>query len=250
MTPRETTSTSDQALDTCLDFRVDELTSDEQARTAFHDEIGERDDMLDALAQHHSADYARSFYVLYDRSATYGHQGGPQYIALYLQRDHRNRTLSFEHAQLPLSSMAQSWLIHRGCPPGAIALDPDLGTTPADEATHALERRLMNDGDHYALGWSYTRDLPSDHVTVAVLRALDDGVPSPFRVLVEEVDLDTWTHTLREGGFDTVSDAMTWSRERLTGTAGPLPPVRPKAASVPPASVPQSAATHLPGRTR
>jgi hypothetical protein len=84
----------------------------------------------------------------------------------------------------------------------------------------------MGDGDTYALGWSYTRDDPEDHVTLVVLRARDERAPSPFRVLVQEVDFQSWTHTLREGGFDTVDDAMEWAKDRLSGVARPLPPVR------------------------
>ncbi|MBB4717208.1 hypothetical protein BJ965_007090 [Streptomyces luteogriseus] len=38
-----------------------------------------------------------------------------------------------------------------------------------------------------------------------------------------------WTLTLREGGF-TVDEARQWCDDRLTGEAGPLPPVRPAAA--------------------
>ncbi|MET9567456.1 hypothetical protein [Streptomyces tauricus] len=233
-----------------LDFRVTQLDSDEQVSRAFFGAVSVNDDYLDPLAQHHSADDAQSFYVLHDRTATYGHPGEPHYIALHLQRDVQKRTFRFEHTTLPLPSMAQSWLIHRGCPRETIALDPDRGTKPADEATRALQERLIGDGDHYALGWSYTADDPKDHVTLAVLRDLDEHAPSPFRVLVEEVDFDTWTHTLREGGFGTVGEAMAWSRDRLGGTAGPLPAVLPKTAHSRSASVPKPAASRPPGHSR
>ncbi|MFF3501158.1 hypothetical protein [Streptomyces sp. NPDC003247] len=216
---------------------------------AFHRAIGVKDDMLDVLAQHHTTDDTRSYYVLYDRTATWDHPGRPQIVALHLRRDHQSRTLRFEQETLPLPSMAQSWLIHRGCPPEAIALDPELGTVPADSATRALERRLVDGGDHYALGWSYTRDDPDDHVTLAALRALDERAPSPFRVLVEEVDRQAWTHTLREAAFDTVHEAMTWCYDRLSGTTVPLPPIRPKLPSPLSAVVPQATASRPPGRS-
>ncbi|MFE9686785.1 hypothetical protein [Streptomyces sp. NPDC006285] len=233
-----------------LDFRVDKLDSDEQVSRAFFGAVSVNDNYLDPLAQHHSADDAQSFYVLHDGTATWGHPGEPQFIALHLQRDVQNRTFRFEQKVLPLPSMAQSWLIYRGCPREAIALDPGRGTKPADEVTQALQERLMSDGDHYALGWSYTEDDPNDHVTLAVLRDLDEHTPSPFRVLVEEVDFDTWTHTLREGGFDTVNEALAWSRDRLGGTAGPLPPVRPKPAHSRSAAVPKTAVSRPPGHSR
>jgi hypothetical protein len=151
--------------------------------------------------------------------------------------------------RLPLPAMAQSWLIHRGCPPDAIGLDPGLGPPPADEATRSLEQRLVGDGDHFAMGYSYTSDNPRDRVIVVALRALDEPSLSPFRVLVHEVDGETWTHTLREGGFDTMHEALQWCRDRLAGEAGPLPPVRPTAANRPTAAA-KTPATPTPGRAR
>ncbi|MFJ1730175.1 hypothetical protein [Streptomyces sp. NPDC088254] len=186
---------------------------------------------------------------MFDRTTTWGHPGMPQVLAVHLQRDREKRTFSFEHAPLPLPAMAQSWLIHRGCPSDAIALAP-LGPPPADEATRALELRLAGDGDHYAMGYSYTSDDPDDMVIVVALRALDERAPSPFRVVVEEVDTETWTHTLREGGFDTLGEALQWCDDRLAGEAGPLPPVRPAAAVSRPAGLPKVPAPRPPGRSR
>ncbi|GAA3500765.1 hypothetical protein GCM10019016_078720 [Streptomyces prasinosporus] len=100
------------------------------------------------------------------------------------------------------------------------------------------------------MGYSYTCDDPDDMVTVVALRALDERAPSPFRVVVEEVDTHAWTHTLREGGFDTVGEALQWCDDRLTGEAGPLPPVRPAAAASRPAGVPKAPVPRPPGRSR
>ncbi|MEV6807749.1 hypothetical protein [Streptomyces sp. NPDC051132] len=228
---------------------MDDLDDDEQISAAFFRLVGVNEDMLVSLAEHHSTDGARSFYVLYDGSAAWEHPGVPQYVALYLQRDPDRGTFSFERATLPLPSMAQSWLIHRGCPPESLTLDPEQGTTPADEATRALEQRLMRDGDHYAVGWSYTRNNPDD-VTLAVLRALDECASSPIRVVVEEVDLQAGTHTLREGGFETVEEALQWCDERLSGTRKPLPPIRPTPSLSGPVPVPKPTASRPLGRSR
>ncbi|MFF1420076.1 hypothetical protein [Streptomyces sp. NPDC058280] len=233
-----------------LDVRLDGFDADEQTTDAFFRQIGVHADMLVPFAEHHTADSVHSFYVLYDRSATYDHPGAPQYVALHLQRDQEERTFDFEQAPLPLPAMAQSWLIHRGCPPDAIGLNPELGPPPADEATRALEQRLAGDGDHYAMGYSYTRDDPDDMVTVVALRALDERAPAPFRVVVEEVDPDTWTRTLREGRFATAGEALQWCDDRLSGTPGPLPPVRPDASSTRPALPPKASAPRPPGRSR
>jgi hypothetical protein len=234
-----------------VNFALDEFDADEEVCLDFYRQVAEREDMLVPLAEHHTADgVVHSFYVLFDRTATYGHPGMPQYVAVHLQRDQAKRTFAFEWALLPLPAMAQSWLIHHGCPRDAIGLNPEMGTPPADEATQALEGRLAGDGDHYAMGYSYTRDDPDDMVTVVALRALDEQALSPFRVVVEEVDTDTWTHTLREGGFATVEEALQWCDDRLMGEAGPLPPVRPAAAATRPAALPKAPAARPPGRSR
>ncbi|MFD3580904.1 hypothetical protein [Streptomyces sp. NPDC058683] len=231
-----------------VDFKLDDFDADEEMYRDFYRKVAVREDMLVPLAEHHNE--AHSYYVLFDRTATWGHPGMPQVLAVHLQRDREKKTFAFEQAPLPLPAMAQSWLIHRGCPHDAISLDPKSGPPPADEATRELERRLAGDGDHYALGYSYTCDDPDDMVTVVALCALDARAPSPFRVVVEEVDTDTWTHTLREGGFDTKDAALQWCDDRLTGEAGPLPPVRPAAAASRPAGVAKALTPLAPGRSR
>ncbi|MFF5757369.1 hypothetical protein [Streptomyces longwoodensis] len=233
-----------------VDFELDDFDADEGKYLDFYRQVAVREDMLVPLAEHHTPNGAHSYYVLFDRTATYGHPGMPQYVAVHLKRDREKDTFDFEQALLPLPAMAQSWLIHRGCPHDAIVLDSEMGPPPADEATRALERRLADDGDHYAMGYSYTVDDPDDMVTVVALRALDERAPSPFRVVVEEVDTDAWTHTLREGGFDTVGEALQWCDDRLTGEAGPLPPIRPAAAASRPAGVALAPAPRPPGRSR
>lgn len=150
---------------------MDDLDADEERYLDFYRKVAVHEDMLVPLAAHH--DGPNSYYVLFDRAATWG-PGMPQVLAVHLQRDYEKRTFSFEQAPLPLPAMAQSWLVHRGCPHDAISLGPELGPPPADEATRALERRLVGDGDRYAMGYSYTSDDPDDMVIVVVLRALDE----------------------------------------------------------------------------
>ncbi|MFH9957451.1 hypothetical protein ACH4OX_25010 [Streptomyces roseolus] len=232
-----------------VDFDLDDFDADEEVLLDFERQVGVGD-MLTPLAEHHSADGVHSYYVLFDGSFTWGIPGMPQLMALHLQRDREKRTFTFEGERLPLPAMAQSWLIHRGCPPESIGLNPELGPPAADETTRALERRLAGDGDHYAMGYCYTRDDPDDMFTVVALRALDERAPGPFRVLVEEVDTDAWTHTLREGGFATQAEALRWCYSRLDGEAAFLPPVRPAAAATRPAGLPKAPAAHPPGRSR
>jgi hypothetical protein len=233
-----------------LDVRLDGFTADEETSDAFFHKVGWIEHELVPLAEHHTADGAHSFYVLHDPTATWDHPGLSQYAALHIHRDMQARTFQFEHAVLPLPAMAQSWLIHRGCPADSIALAAGMRPAPADEVTRALERRLAGDGDHYALGYSYTSDDPDDMVILFALRALDERAASPFRIVVEELDTDAWTYTLREGGFATAADALQWCDDRLSGEAGPLPPVRPVASSTRSAAVPKSAISRPPRRAR
>ncbi|MFF5538681.1 hypothetical protein ACFY71_40595 [Streptomyces cinerochromogenes] len=208
------------------------------------------EDMLVSLAEHHSADGARSFYVLYDGSATWDHPGVPRYVALHLRRDQQN-VHSVSRGPRCLCFRWRS----PGCSTGAVhqsssRLDPERGTAPADEATQALEQRLMRDGGRYALGWSHTQDDPDDWVTLAVLRALDERVPSPFRVVIEEVNLEAGTHTLREVGFDPVEEVLQWCDDRLGGVSRALPPVRPVPSLSRPAPAPKPATSRPSGRSR
>ncbi|MYU06123.1 hypothetical protein GTY81_20030 [Streptomyces sp. SID8366] len=232
-----------------VDFKLDGFSADEKVSRAFLHEVGYDQDYLVPLAEHHTAD-GHSYYVLHDESATYDHPGTPQIVALHLRRDRATRTFGFEKKSFPLPAMAQSWVISRGCPREAIGLNPELGTAPADEATRALEQRLVDDGDHFAMGYSYTRDDPDDEVTVVALRALDGRTSPPFRVVIREVDADAGTHTLREGGFDTVGEALQWCEDRFGNRAGPLPPVRTAPVATCATDMPTAPAMRPPGRSR
>ncbi|MFI9755757.1 hypothetical protein [Streptomyces collinus] len=235
-----------------LDLRLDGFdAADERTEEAFRHAIGIEQDMLTALAEHHTPNGSDSFYVLHNGAVTWGVPGEPQLVALHLRRDLQANKFRFESAELPLPAMAQSWLIRRGCPQDAIRLPPGVGTAPADESTRTLEQRLMSDGDHFALLRSYTDDDPDNAFTVVVLRALDERSPAPFRVLHEEVDTGAWTHTLREGGFDSFDEALHWCEDRLNGEADPLPPVRPAVRFTQPSGAPAPApAQRPPGRSR
>ncbi|MGW6454369.1 hypothetical protein ACWF94_00320 [Streptomyces sp. NPDC055078] len=234
------------------DFRVDGYEAVKPlADEAFWQHIAMNQNDLTKLADHHSDDGRHSHYVLHDRTATWGLPGEPQLIALHLQRDPEARTFRFQHARLPLPSMAQSWLIARGCPKDAVRLPTDLGTTPADDATRALEDRLMADGDHFALLTSYTDDGPTAPQTTVLLRAVDEKEPLPFRVLLETADTDAWTHTLVEGGFATFDEATAWWEDHWRGADVPLPALPPPARRTTAPSLPPGPSTApLPGRAR
>ncbi|KMS67721.1 hypothetical protein ACM01_41610 [Streptomyces viridochromogenes] len=209
------------------DFRLDDYEAvNDHVADQFWQHIGTEQDMMTVLAEHHSEDAERSFYVMHNRAVTWGIPGEPQIVALHLKRDPATRTFRFAHQELPLPAMAQSWLIARGCPEEEILLPDGMGTTPADQATRALEQRLRSDGDHFALLTSYTHDSEPIETTV-LLRALDDKAAMPFRVLLEEVDTDAWTHTLREGGFKTVEAALQWWEAHWSGEEIPLPAASP-----------------------
>ncbi|EST31761.1 hypothetical protein [Streptomyces niveus] len=205
---------------------------------------------LRVLAEHHAPDSRHSYYVLHDRSVTWGIPGEPQLVALHLQRDTGARTFRFDSTELPLPVMAQSWLIARGCPTDAIRLQPGAGTAPADDTTRALEARLVGDGDHFALLISYTDDISPECPTTVMLRAVDERSPKPFRVLLEQSDMDAGTHTLREGGFDTFHAVTQWWEAYWSGDGVPLPAPPPAArpAVSPAVPAPAPAATKPPRR--
>jgi hypothetical protein len=228
--------------DSEFDFRLDGYApaSDELDGT-WQRNIAVEQDMLASLTEHHTSDGRNSYYVLYNRAATWGHPGDPQIVALHLQRDADAKTFTFQHADLPLPAMAQSWLIARGCPRETIASLPGAGARPADAATRALEERLRGDGDHFALLHSYTRDAGAESEVTVLLRALEDRAPDPFRVLLEQHDLDAGTYSLREGVFDTLDAAVHWLRTRDTPLPAPSSAARPR-----PASPRPSGHTHTP----
>ncbi|WP_253916136.1 hypothetical protein [Streptomyces sp. MNP-20] len=222
------------------DFRLDgyEAVNDNVDERFWHHIEASSTDFA-VLAAHHTPDDQHSYYVLHDQSATWGIPGEPQLVALHLTRDTTARTFAFDSARLPLAAMAQSWLIARGCPKEAIALRSDRGTPAADKATMALEDRLLSDGEHFSLVASYTSDDDPDRVQITVLlAAIDESVPVRFRVLLENVDTRAWTHTLREGGFTTHQEAVSWLEAHWSGEGVPLPAVPPTTGRTTPSAMP------------
>ncbi|MET8683667.1 hypothetical protein ABZV77_05570 [Streptomyces sp. NPDC004732] len=230
------------------DFRLDGYEAvNEDVADQFWGHIGIEQDSMTVLAEHHSADAEHSFYLMHNGAVTWGIPGAPQIVALHLKRDPVARTYRFAHEELPLPAMAQSWLIARGCPEEQILLPDGMGTTPANEATRALEKRLRQDGDHFALLISYTDDDMSDRPqTTVMLRALDEKAALPFRVLLEEIDSTAWTHTLREGAFQTFEAATQWWDAHWGGEKPPLPTASPATRTAP--AVPALPAHHAPPR--
>ncbi|MFI1434524.1 hypothetical protein [Streptomyces lydicus] len=94
--------------------------------------------------------------------------------------------------------------------------------------TRGLEARLRRDGGHCALLTSYTHDSEPMQTTV-MLRALDERAPLPFRVPLEEVDTETWTHTLSEGAFATFGATTQWWEAHWRDDGVPLPTAAPAA---------------------
>ncbi|MGE7384215.1 hypothetical protein ACQKM2_01760 [Streptomyces sp. NPDC004126] len=167
-----------------------------------------------------------SYFVLLDEGATWGIPGSPQLRAVHVSRDLSARTFEVDSKELPLYAMAQSYLTARGCP--ADELSPPAGVhDPADDLTRALEARVRGDGDHFALLASYTDDMREPVETVVMLRSLDPQAVPEFRILREQFDWDSNTHTLREGGFETYAAAVDWWEAWSDEEAPALPPPAP-----------------------
>ncbi|MFJ7589497.1 hypothetical protein ACIQZO_19375 [Streptomyces sp. NPDC097617] len=206
------------------DFRLDGFDPvNEAVGEEFWDSVESEHRELTELSAHHSSDGARSFYMIHNGAVTWGIPGEPQLIALFLERDLSTKSYRFDHETLPLPELAQAFLIARGCPAEAIALPPGTGTQPADAATVALQQRLVKDADRFVLRSSHTDDSYPKAETVVLLEAVDERVEKPFRVLLQQADLDNFTHTLREGAFETCEAAVDWMEDRSTPLPAPAP---------------------------
>ncbi|MFE4664558.1 hypothetical protein ACFRI7_11670 [Streptomyces sp. NPDC056716] len=179
---------------------------------------------LTSLAEHHTDDDRHSYYVLYDESATWGHPDMSHIVAVHIRRDHAVRRYRVEEERVPLAVMAQSWLIARGCPRTAIGLPLGTGLPASDDATRALEDRLIGEADRFdVLDESTDESCDSWEITV-LLHAVDEHDPVPFRILLEHGDYDSRTRTLREGAFATFEEASAWLEEHRDGDSPVLPP--------------------------
>ncbi|MCX5417715.1 hypothetical protein [Streptomyces sp. NBC_00059] len=123
------------------DFRLDGYEAvNNNVAEQFWGSIGIEQDDMTVLAEHHSADGEHSFFVMHNRAVTWGIPGEPQIAALHLKRDPATCTFRFASEMLPLPSMAQSWLVARGCPRG--------GDPPARRYGHRpRERRHPRAGE-------------------------------------------------------------------------------------------------------
>ncbi|WP_282697795.1 hypothetical protein [Streptomyces sp. CC208A] len=178
---------------------------------------------LTTLAKHHTADGRHSFLVLHDDSTIYGVPGESPLVALHLTRDVARRTFTFDSERLPLLTLAQSWLVQRGCPDGAVDLPDGLGTLPADETTTALERRLLHTGNRYTLVDSHVGEGYPTLETMVLLKAVNPDQTYPYRLLLEVTDLQAGTRRLREGAFETAEAARVWLEDRSTPLPAPAP---------------------------
>ncbi|MGW2404074.1 glycosyl hydrolase [Streptomyces sp. NPDC001739] len=200
-----------------------------------HDERTERDfaffctdsDVLHPLTAHHTPDGRQSFFVLADSAATYAPcPGTAALIALHVTRDAEAATFRIDSDRLPTVSFAQRWLIARGCPVEAIRMPDDHPfTRPADALTAELEERLLTSaGPRYEVLDHYT----DDHGVLTATTLVRDHDPSsrhqPFRIFHEDTNLESHTHTLREGAWADIDAAAQWLIDR----EGPLPAPRPQ----------------------
>jgi hypothetical protein len=209
------------------DFRLDGLTPADFTAAEAVDSLSLSFDTLATLAQHHTDDHARSFYVLHDTSATWSASPGtPQLVALDIARDPDAGTFRIDRSAQPTAPFAQRWLINRGCPSDAIQLRQDMDIEPADELTTRIEEQIRTSGDRYEVTDHYTHDGASYEAWVMVHDQDHGSAELPVRLFLEEADLGDFTYTLREGAFADTAGAQAWLADRDT----PLP--APRAADV------------------
>ncbi|WP_030611626.1 hypothetical protein [Streptomyces sclerotialus] len=185
------------------------------------------DDTYAGLAAHHTADGRHSFLLFYDGSAIWDVPGTAEYLGVHIERDLNAHTFTFESIRRPTVPLAQHWLIHRGCPAGAIEPGGSVGPRPADALTARLEDQLRHHPEgRYTLLDHYTDNPGNFDEGIQVSSLLYDHHPDaadrPYRVFLEETVSSFATYTVREGAFPTAEAANAWMRTRDT----PLPLTR------------------------
>jgi hypothetical protein len=208
--------------DSCLNTGGFEAADDTDTT---HRELRINDTDFLLLKRHHQAD--STFALLYDTAAVWDVPGTARLLAVHLARDRASRTFRIRARRMPLLSLAQQWLVARGCPPEALVLGPGSISQPADAATAELEEHLRSSADRYTLVDHYTDD-GEPFEAWALLR---DSHPAPdtaaFRLIVESADVRAGTYTLREGAFADEQAAWEWLDDRdrplpsMPRTAGP-----------------------------
>ncbi|QPP05164.1 hypothetical protein G4Z16_00770 [Streptomyces bathyalis] len=200
-------------------FRIDSLEpADEDQADLFYWQITLSVPELTVLAQHHQGN--ESFLALHDGTMTWDIPGSPQLIAVHLTREERAGTFRYASARMPLLPLAEQWLVARGCPAEKIRTPPDSrGAQAADTSTRALEAKLAASPGRYEILDHYTDDTIDHETTVLLHDHHPSAARQPYRLLLEQVDLDAFTYTLREGAFATEDAAQQGLQDR----PGPLP---------------------------
>lgn len=234
----------DPALEPRFDFgcslRTAGLEPADEAEARLHDHFLVNESDFRLLAVHHGGDH--SFAVLHDSAATWDVPGTADLRAVHAVRDRTRGTFRLSAQRMPLVSLAQQWLVARGCPPEAIVLPPGSASEPADEATTALEAHLRASHGRYTLIDHYTHDSEPFESWALLRDTHPASAATPFRLFLETADVRAGTYTLREGAFATAAAAREWLSGREGPLNAPLHVVRPPNGSRPAAIPPPGAA--------
>ncbi|QMU67311.1 glycosyl hydrolase [Streptacidiphilus sp. P02-A3a] len=198
------------------DFRLDGLMPGDEESEFAESMMWPGD--LTLVAEHHTTpNGSHSFFVVHDRSMTWGVPGSPQLVAVKIARDLDARTFTVESENHAALGFAQNWLIERGCPPGPITRLSSDFVQPADDQTIRVEQQIRNSGDRYKV----LDTLTSDGYPYETWTMVRDSLASqdPIRVFLEEADLAADSYTVREGAFPDEDAALQWLDDRDT----PLP---------------------------
>lgn len=217
-----------------------ELADDAGARDLYLQILINQSD-FSLLADHHQGE--NSYAVLHDSAATWDLPGTAALLALHVARDQTSGTFHCTAQRMPLLSLAQQWLVARGCPPEAILVPPGRAGKPADEATTALETTLRSaSAARYTLLDHYTYD-SEPYESWALMRDSDPASASaPFRLFVETAYVQAGAYTLREGAFTTADAAHEWLDEREGPPSSAPQTARQEMTSRPAAIAPPSSA--------
>ncbi|QMU79031.1 glycosyl hydrolase [Streptacidiphilus sp. PB12-B1b] len=172
---------------------------------------------LYVLSQYSTRNDSHSWYCCGDLSIVWDDAGGPQLVAIAVERDHAMNQIRVTCTRHALEAAAHAWLIERGCPADPLLCHVEEPYyQPSDEQSLHTATKLRESGTRYAGVDSYSSSGTDGEVWQLVTDA--QGGDLPVRLFVETFGPGPLA-TLREGAFADDAAAYDWLHNR----PGPLP---------------------------
>jgi hypothetical protein len=175
-------------------------------------------DDLQLLSHYSTRNDSHSWYCCADTSMVWDDSGGPQLVALQVERDHAMNQIRVTFSRHALEPSAHAWLIDRGCPAEPLLQHVEEPYyQPTDEQSLHTAAKLRASSTRYTEINSHSA---SSEVDGEVWQLVTDaqGGDLPVRLFVETFGPGPQC-TLHEGAFADTAAAYAWLDER----PGPLP---------------------------